>query len=205
VTFVWSAPPPAFGLAGGLWAGLGYLCGSVPFGVLLTRAKGLDVRAGGSGNIGATNVARVAGKKLGAVVLLLDAAKGALPVAACRWALPDAPWVHASVALAAFLGHVFPVWLKLRGGKGVATALGVLAVLLPWSALAGGAVYALLVARFRISSIGSLAGGLAALGLAFAVPSPWPYPLLCALLFAGMLFTHRGNLARLFRRVERKV
>ncbi|MFZ5470218.1 MAG: glycerol-3-phosphate 1-O-acyltransferase PlsY [Myxococcota bacterium] len=184
----------------------GYLAGSIPFGVLLTRAlKGKDVRAEGSGNIGATNVARVAGKKVGAVVLVLDAAKGALPVLVAARLLPAEPWVHAATGLAAFIGHVFPVWLRLKGGKGVATALGVLGVLLPWAALAGAIVYVALVAAFRVSSIGSLAGGLTAVAVAFFHQRLLPYSLLAGLLFALMLFTHRGNLVRLWRRTERKV
>ncbi len=184
----------------------GYLCGSVPFGVLLTRLrKGVDVRGSGSGNIGATNVARVAGKKLGAVVLLLDAAKGALPVLLSMHLLPDAPRAHAVVGLAAFLGHVFPVWLKLRGGKGVATALGVLGVLVPWAALSGAAVWIACLLILRISSLGSLLGGLVAVGVAFFTARQDAYALLTAGLFGMMLFTHRGNIQRLLRKSERKV
>src|SRR5919197_6134389 len=147
---------------------LGYLSGSVPFGVLLTRwTRGVDVRTQGSGNIGATNVARVAGKRLGVAVLVLDALKGALPVVVAMAIFSQAPKTNAAVGLAAFLGHVFPVWLKLKGGKGVATALGVLLVLTPWSALAGFLVYAALFGVWRISSIGSLAGGVTAVVIAF--------------------------------------
>ncbi len=184
----------------------GYLCGSVPFGVLLTRLRrGVDVRGSGSGNIGATNVARVAGKKLGAVVLLLDAAKGALPVLASLWLVPDSPRLHAFVGLAAFLGHVFPVWLKLRGGKGVATALGVLLVLVPWAALSGAAVWLACVLVLRISSVGSLLGGLVAVAVAFFTARQDAYALLTAGLFGMMLFTHRGNITRLLRKSERKL
>jgi glycerol-3-phosphate acyltransferase PlsY len=188
-----------------LLVALGYLCGSVPFGVLLTRMKGLDVRAQGSGNIGATNVARVAGKKLGVVVLVLDASKGAIPVLVARWLAPQTPMLHAEVGLAAFLGHVFPLWLKLRGGKGVATALGVLVVLLPWSALAGALTYGLLFALFRVSSVGSLFGGLAAVATAFAVRAPIDYAFFCALIFVLILFTHRANIRRLIHRAEKSL
>jgi glycerol-3-phosphate acyltransferase PlsY len=184
---------------------LGYLAGSVPFGVLLTRwLRGVDVRAGGSGNIGATNVARVAGKKLGAVVLLLDALKGALAVGVALWLVPGAPRLHAAVGLAAFLGHVYPVWLKLRGGKGVATALGVLAVLVPLAALAALLVYAGLMAALRVSSIGSLAGGVTAvLAAAFTARAP-EYAWLSAVFLALILWTHRGNIQRLLSRTERR-
>jgi glycerol-3-phosphate acyltransferase PlsY len=182
----------------------GYLAGSVPFGVLLTRRlRGVDVRTQGSGNIGATNVARVAGKKLGVVVLLLDAAKGALPVMAALWLLPGAFWVHAAVGLAAFLGHVFPPWLKFRGGKGVATALGVLLVLLPWAALMGFAVYATAFALWRVSSVGSLLGGLCTVAAAWLLEQPSEYATLATLLFCLMLLTHRANIYRLLRRAEK--
>ncbi len=184
----------------------GYLCGSVPFGLLLTRwVRGKDVRAEGSGNIGATNVARVAGKRLGVVVLLLDAAKGALPVVAAMQLWPEAYRLHAGVGLAAFLGHVFPVWLKLRGGKGVATALGALVVLVPLSAGVGFAIFAVLFALLRISSIGSLLGGAAAVAAAFLSRAPIEYAVLAAVLYGLMLYTHRGNIQRLVRRAERKV
>jgi glycerol-3-phosphate acyltransferase PlsY len=184
---------------------LGYLAGSIPFGVLLTRwFRGVDVRQSGSGNIGATNVTRVAGKKLGAVVLLLDALKGALAVALAQWLLPEAPRMHAAVGLAAFLGHVYPVWLKLNGGKGVATALGVLGVLVPLAAIAGALVYAGLVAAWRVSSIGSLAGGVTAVGVASLTARAPEYAWLSALLFALILWTHRSNILRLLRHTERR-
>lgn len=184
----------------------GYLAGSIPFGVLLTRwLRGKDVREEGSGNIGATNVARVAGKRLGVVVLLLDAGKGALPVLAAVHLFPERPLLHAAVGLAAFFGHVFPVWLRLKGGKGVATALGVLLVLVPLAALLGFLVYAVLLAALRISSVGSLVGGAAAVASAFVTRRPLEYSLLTALLFALMLLTHRGNIGRILRRSERKL
>jgi glycerol-3-phosphate acyltransferase PlsY len=184
---------------------LGYLAGSVPFGVLLTRwLRGVDVRQSGSGNIGATNVTRVAGKKLGAVVLLLDALKGALAVALALWLMPESPRVHAAVGLAAFLGHVYPVWLKLHGGKGVATALGVLGVLAPLAALGGALVYAGLVAAWRVSSIGSLAGGVTAVAVASLTTRAPEYAWLSALLFALILWTHRSNIQRLLRHTERR-
>lgn len=184
---------------------LGYLAGSVPFGVLLTRwLRGVDVRQSGSGNIGATNVTRVAGKKLGAVVLLLDALKGALAVALAQWLMPEEPRVHAAVGLAAFLGHVYPVWLKLHGGKGVATALGVLVVLVPLAALGGALVYAGLVAAWRVSSIGSLAGGVTAVAVASLTARAPEYAWLSALLFALILWTHRSNIQRILRHTERR-
>ncbi|MBU8894318.1 glycerol-3-phosphate acyltransferase [Corallococcus sp. H22C18031201] len=184
---------------------LGYLAGSIPFGVLLTRwFRGVDVRDSGSGNIGATNVTRVAGKKLGLVVLLLDAIKGALPVVLAWVLLPGEPLVHAGVGLAAVLGHVYPVWLKLRGGKGVATALGVLCVLIPTAALAGAAVYVLVVAKWRVSSLGSLTAGIVAILTAVLTARAQEYAILSGVLFTLMLWTHRSNIGRLMRRTERR-
>jgi len=183
-----------------------YFSGSVPFGLLLARAvAGKDVRTEGSGNIGATNVARVVGKKLGAVVLVLDALKGALPVVAAQQLLPGEPLWHDAVGLAAFFGHVFPVWLKFKGGKGVATALGVLVVLLPWAALAGFLVWVTVLAIWRVSSVGSLAGALVAVGVGFAVHRPIEYPAVAVVFLVLMLFTHRSNLQRLISRQENRV
>nr|WP_211487227.1 glycerol-3-phosphate 1-O-acyltransferase PlsY [Corallococcus exiguus] len=185
---------------------LGYLCGSIPFGVLLTRwFRGVDVRASGSGNIGATNVTRVAGKKLGAVVLLLDALKAVLPVALAVHYLPGDAKAHALVGLAAVLGHVYPVWLKLQGGKGVASALGVLVVLVPKAALAGAIIYGLVVSRWRVSSVGSLSAAVVAIATAFFTAPSREYVLLTAGLFVLMLWTHRSNLLRLARRTEHRL
>lgn len=185
---------------------LGYFAGSIPFGVLVTRlARGVDVRAQGSGNIGATNVARVAGKRLGILVLALDAMKGALPVALSLAVLPTEPPIHAAVGLAAFLGHVFPLWLRLRGGKGVATALGVLLVLTPWAAVAGLVGYAAVFLATRVSSAGSLVGGVAAVVTAFWTARYGEYAVLAAALLAMMLFTHRANISRLLHHTENKL
>jgi len=190
-----------------LWAAAclaGYLLGSIPFGVLVARWRaGIDPRSGGSGNIGATNVARVAGKKLGVLTLLLDALKGSLAVLLALRLSPGDSWLHAVAGLCAFLGHVFPVWLRFKGGKGVAAALGVLVVLVPWAALAGFAAYALIFVTLRVSSIGSLLGGIAAVVAAFAGDRPRPYAAMAAILFALMLFTHRSNIARILKRTEK--
>jgi len=185
---------------------LGYLAGALPFGVWVTRwARGVDVREQGSGNIGATNVARVAGKKLGILVLALDAAKGALPVMLALRMLPESPRAHVAVGVAAFLGHCFPVWLKFRGGKGVATAAGVLLVLVPLAALAGFAVYGLILAVTRVSSLGSLSAGVVAVATAIFTARAPEYAVLSGLLFVFMLWTHRGNIRRLLGRTEHRL
>ena len=164
----------------------------------------MDVRQSGSGNIGATNVTRVVGKKLGAGVLVLDALKGSVVVGLALWLLPEAPRVHVGVGLAAFLGHVYPVWLRFQGGKGVATALGVLGALVPLAALAAALVYAGLVALWRVSSVGSLAGGMTAVAAAALTARAPEYAWLSVVLFLLILWTHRGNLERLWRRTERR-
>lgn len=139
----------------------GYACGSIPFGVLLARRAAVDVRRAGSGNIGAANVARTAGAALGLATLAADALKGALPALFARALTGDAAIV-AATGVAAFLGHVFPVALRFAGGKGVATALGVLAVVCPLGAVGGVAAFAVVFALVRFVSLASIAGALAA-------------------------------------------
>jgi len=188
---------------------LAYLSGSVPYGYLLARAvAGVDVRRVGSGNIGAANAARAGGRGLGVVVLLLDALKAVLPLLLARAVLSGAPsrdaWITAAAA-AAFAGHVFPVWLRFRGGKGVATGLGVFAVLAPWAALAGAATYGAVYGATRISSLGSLAGTAVCCAGGFWVygarsPIPWA-GLAIALV---IVLRHRENLRRLRSGEERR-
>lgn len=196
------------------WAllGAGYLAGSIPFGLILALLVGKkDVRQAGSGNIGATNVARVVGKKLGIVTLILDAAKGAVPVVvAGQLIFGDAApaerlFAEGAVGLAALLGHCFPVWLKLRGGKGVATGLGVMLAHRPEIAAVGLVVFAVAFGVFRLVSLGSLA---AVLGVIVALVIVGPHDvslvplLLCVLI---IVVRHHGNLRRLWARAELKV
>ncbi len=192
---------PALGLA----LLCSYLCGSIPFGLLLVRAlSGRDVREVGSGNIGATNVARAAGRTAAIVTLLLDAAKGFLPtLLAIRFAPQlGTSWAGAACGVAAVLGHCFPVWLRFAGGKGVATGLGVTLSLAPFAALAGAATWLLLYAAFRISSVGSLAGVRVSLGVAAVTSTREALVGLSAL---GLVIgaRHKGNLQRLLARKER--
>jgi glycerol-3-phosphate acyltransferase PlsY len=174
----------------------GYLCGSVPWGLLIARRAGIDVRRTGSGNIGATNVARSAGSAAGLATLVADVLKGALPVILARAA--SAPvWVPAAAGGAAFLGHVFPVTLGFAGGKGVATALGVVAVLSPWAAGAALAVFAVSVGLTRYVSLGSVLGAATApVATALLGGSP-PVMAVTALMAVVVLLRHRSNLARL--------
>jgi glycerol-3-phosphate acyltransferase PlsY len=193
-------------MSGGVIVGVlacAYLLGSIPFGLLVARARGIDVRAVGSGNIGATNVARALGKKTGLVVLLLDAAKAFGPVllATRRW--PERPLLVAGVGLFCILGHVFPIWLKLRGGKGVATALGVFLALAPAATLVAGALFAVVYTTTRIVSLGSLTGATAMPIAMLVFAAPWPFIALGAVAWLLIAIRHQGNIRRLMRREER--
>lgn len=183
---------------------LAYLLGSIPTGVLLSRARGVDIRGVGSGNIGATNVARALGPGLGVLTLLADCAKGAIPVVLARQFLAD-PLFLAAVGASAILGHVFSLFLRLRGGKGVATAFGVFLALAPAPAAVAAGLWALVYAAFRISSVASLLASLALPALAAAFGSDRTVLALAGIVAVLLVFTHRSNLRRLFAGREGKV
>lgn len=181
---------------------VGYLLGSIPFGIVLTRMTGAgDLRAIGSGNIGATNVLRTGRKDLAAATLLLDLAKGSAAVLIASYWLGD----HVEVAAAAVvIGHCFPVWLKFRGGKGVATLMGV-ALGLAWPI---GAIYAVvwlgMLALTRVSSLSGMSAAVSAPLAAWATGHERFVPVL-AVLAAVVVFLHRANIARLLAGTEPKV
>lgn len=187
-----------------------YLIGSIPFGWIIARARGVDIFQAGSGNIGATNVARVLGRPLGILVFVFDFAKGALPVAVALLATPDfGTTVGVAAGLAAFLGHLFPVFLGFRGGKGIATGAGVVAVLFPTAALAALLAFVGVVAATRIVSLGSLvaAGTLVLVHclLVNAVDLRDPRTTFALLALALVAFKHRGNIARIRNGTENRV
>src|SRR5678816_4309577 len=135
---------------------IAYLVGSIPFGYLIVRRKiGADIRQTGSGGTGATNVSRRAGKAAGVLTLLLDAAKGCVAVLIAKAVTGD-DWMIAAAAIAALVGHIFPVWLGFRGGKGVATGVGIFVVLAPVALLGAGVVFVAIVALTRYVSLGSI-------------------------------------------------
>nr|WP_245173815.1 glycerol-3-phosphate 1-O-acyltransferase PlsY [Erythrobacter sp. A6_0] len=182
---------------------LGYLIGSIPFGLLLTKAAGLgDVRQQGSGNIGATNVLRTGNKKVAAATLLLDLAKGFVPVA-----LAGAIWGEVAMAFAAgaaVIGHCYPVWLGFKGGKGVATNAGV-SFGLAWPiGLVYAAVWLGVLAAFRISSLAGLCAVVAAAAAAPLFGYPQFFPVLAAIAVL-VIYLHRANIARLLKGEEPKV
>jgi glycerol-3-phosphate acyltransferase PlsY len=179
-----------------------YLIGSVPFGLILTRLAGAgDVRAIGSGNIGATNVLRTGRKGLALATLALDLLKGALPVwLAYRYLGPDMAVV---AGLGAVLGHCFPIWLKFRGGKGVATAAGVVVALTPLVAAIAVGVFVLIVLATRYVSLGSMLGAIAAAPSAYLmghVQAAELYLLLALII----VLKHAGNVRRLLQGSEAK-
>jgi acyl phosphate:glycerol-3-phosphate acyltransferase len=180
----------------------GYLLGSIPFGLILTWLAGLgDLRDIGSGNIGATNVLRAGSKKLAALTLLLDAAKGTAAVLiAARWSEAAAM----TAALGAFLGHLFPVWLGFRGGKGVATYLGTLLGLYWPAAAVFAAIWLLVAFATRYSSLAALAASAASV-LALALTARWHLAALFLLLTILLYMRHAANIGRLTRGEETRI
>ena len=181
--------------------GVSYLLGSIPFGLLLTRAFGKgDIRDIGSGNIGATNVLRTGSKGLAAATLLLDAAKGALAV----W-LAQRFWgfeLHAAAGV--LVGHLYPLWLRFRGGKGVATFLGILVPLLPIAALVYAVVWLSLLVLVRISSVAGILAAVSAPVTAAVVGDSARFPLLAGLAVL-VVWKHRENIRRLLAGEEPRV
>lgn len=185
-----------------------YLLGSIPFGLLLSRLlSGVDPRSAGSRNIGATNVARTGGWGLGVLTLALDVGKGAAGVALGRWIADGAsePVVGALLLAAPAVGHIYPIWLRFRGGKGVATAVGVLALADPIIlALAAGA-FLVLVVPTRIVSLGSMGAALAAGAAVWALFGVSPEAIGVTVVAVLILWRHRENLRRLIRGEESRL
>jgi glycerol-3-phosphate acyltransferase PlsY len=180
----------------------GYLLGSIPFGLLITRIAGMgDIRAIGSGNIGATNVLRTGNKGLAALTLLGDAGKGAVAVLAARALGPEAAAV---AGFGAFVGHLFPVWLGFKGGKGVATYLGVLAAYAWPAGLAFAATWLAVAFLFRYSSLAALMAS-AATPIVLAAFGDWLGVGLFTVLTILVFIRHHANLSRLMRGEESKI
>lgn len=202
-----------------------YVLGSIPFGLLIGLTKGIDPRKAGSGNIGATNVGRLMGGKFFAIVFILDLLKGALPMLAAAWILRNQPrdrltyllWLL--VGFAAILGHMFSLFLKFKGGKGVATSTGVVLGLFPYYTLPGLVGAGIWMVIFRLtryvsvaSILGAVAFPLAYVMIALLRQPAWPIlgeqlPLLIfAVVVAAMIvYKHRGNIARLRAGTENRV
>jgi glycerol-3-phosphate acyltransferase PlsY len=181
-----------------------YLLGSVPVGVLFARMKGADPRKVGSGNIGATNVMRAAGKVTGALTLVGDILKGLLPVAVA-FIMGEPVIVVAAAGLAAFLGHLFPLFLGFKGGKGVATALGVYLRLDPFAVFITVIVFVLVLLKWRFVSLGSLVGVAAMPLLLYLLNAPDYYVYLALIIGALIFIKHKDNIRRLFAGTENKI
>ncbi|MDO8302944.1 MAG: glycerol-3-phosphate 1-O-acyltransferase PlsY [Sedimentisphaerales bacterium] len=199
-----------------------YLVGAIPFGLLIAKAHGIDIRTVGSGNIGATNVSRALGKKWGYLCFVLDALKGLIPMLAAMVILPaeltiTKIWLWLGVGAAAILGHVFPVYLKFKGGKGVATSLGVVLGLWPFYTVVGlitFVIWAVVVKIWRYISLGSVVGAIIfplLLAAAIYIIPEWQFAVLWPLLVAAvalgviLIIRHKDNIKRLCNGTESKI
>jgi glycerol-3-phosphate acyltransferase PlsY len=183
---------------------LAYCLGSIPFALLMARRWGADLRLVGSGNLGAANVMRASGLRAGVLVALLDIAKGAASVMLAERfsANPAAP---ALAGIAAVVGHVYPAWLRFRGGKGVATACGAFAVLTPVAVPPALAVFVAAVWLTRYVSVGSVLASIVLPSVAYATGSPAPAVAAALACAALIVFRHRSNLARVRTGTERRL
>lgn len=180
-----------------------YLLGSIPTGLLLGKLYGIDVRKEGSGNIGATNLYRTMGRKVGITTLIGDCLKGLLPVL-LAWKLGMGEPMQAWIGLAAFCGHVFSIFLLFKGGKGVATALGVYLALAPLAVLAALGVFILLVAVWRYISLGSIAAAAAMPLMVWFSPHSQELLIATAVISAIVIIKHHANISRLVAGTESK-
>lgn len=184
---------------------LAYLMGAIPTGLLVARWRGVDIRAAGSGNIGATNVLRAVGPFAAILVVLIDPLKGVLAVLVPTL-LGIGPWWVAGAAFAAVVGNCFNVFLRFRGGKGVATSLGVFVMIDPWVTLTAVLIFALTVALGRMVSLASLVAVLATPIMLVVLGDAVPSTLTLAFAISGLLtWRHRDNLARLAAGTERRL
>jgi glycerol-3-phosphate acyltransferase PlsY len=186
------------------WILFGYAVGSVPFAYLLARRAGIDVRVAGSGNVGAANVLRTSGAPLGLTVMILDIGKGVATVLAA-YAGAGSSASMAAAGAAAIVGHIYPIWLRFHGGKGVAVAAGVFSVLAPFAAMLAAAVFFGTVWLTRVVSLGSVAATVTLPSVAWLAGSP--PSVVAAALGTGtlILFRHRANLRRIAAGTERRM
>jgi glycerol-3-phosphate acyltransferase PlsY len=183
---------------------IAYLVGSVPFAFLLARRRGIDLRQVGSGNVGASNVLRASGVSTAVLAMALDGLKGAVAVLVAQRVAPGLATPMAA-GLASVLGHVYPVWLRFRGGKGVATAAGVFGVLTPVALGAAAGVFLVAVWATRFISVGSMAAAITLAVGAAATGAPMVITAGAAVVAAVIIYRHRTNLARLIAGTERRV
>ena len=182
----------------------GYLAGSIPFSYLLARSRGVDLRSTGSCNIGATNVLRTTSVPIAALALCLDAAKGAGAVLVAQRFSAD-PMTPVASGLASIVGHIYPVWLGFRGGKGVATGAGMFVILTPTAVAIAVAAFAVALWATRYVSVGSVAAAVTLAVTTAAIDVPSPVAVGAAVAAAIVIHRHRSNLARLLAGTERRV
>jgi glycerol-3-phosphate acyltransferase PlsY len=183
---------------------LGYLLGSIPFAYLLSRNRGIDLRRAGSGNVGASNVLRTTGVRAAVLAMALDGVKGTLAVLMAQL-LSAGPVTTVVAAFASVVGHVYPVWLRFRGGKGVATAAGAFAVLAPEALGIASVVFVIAVIATRFISVGSIAGALTLVIVAAVSDVPGVVAIGATASTIVIIYRHRGNLARLVAGTERRI
>ena len=181
-----------------------YLVGSIPFAFLLSRRRGIDLRQVGSHNVGATNVLRTSGVSVAVIAMALDAVKGALAVLLAQRLSPG-PVMPVAAGLASVIGHIYPVWLRFHGGKGVATAAGVFAILTPVAVAAATGVFLVAVVVTRYISVGSIVAAFTLAVVTAMGEAPAVVAAGAAVVAAIVLYHHRGNLARLRAGTERRV
>jgi glycerol-3-phosphate acyltransferase PlsY len=182
-----------------------YLVGSIPFSFLVARAFGVeDVRRVGSGNVGATNVLRSAGRRAGGLALLLDAAKGVVASLTAVTLAPDQELIWALAAVAAVVGHMYPVWLRFQGGKGVATGFGAFAPLAPVAALGATVLFLLTLGATRFVSLSSIVGAVSLFSFALVLGGPGPVVWASAFTAGLVVLRHRSNVHRLWTGEERR-
>jgi glycerol-3-phosphate acyltransferase PlsY len=183
---------------------LGYLLGSIPFAYLAGSMHGVDLRTVGSGNLGAANVFRSLGRPMGIAVMAADVGKGIAAVVVARSLGADEVWVSVA-AIAAVAGHVFPVWLRFRGGKGVAVGAGALIGLMPLASAIIVPLWVAITLLTRYTSLASVTCAIVATPIAWGLGYPWPDVVYVALASAVVLVRHRSNIGRLLRREELRI
>jgi glycerol-3-phosphate acyltransferase PlsY len=183
---------------------LGYLVGSIPFAYLLSRHQGIDLRRTGSGNVGASNVLRTTGVRAAVLAMVLDGVKGTLAVVMAQL-LSVGLVATVAAAFASVVGHVYPIWLRFRGGKGVATAAGAFALLAPEALGIAAGVFVIAVVATRFISVGSIAGALALVVVAATTDVPGVVAIGATASTLIIVYRHRGNLARLIAGTERRI
>ena len=185
---------------------LAYLLGSIPFSFIVARLFGVaDVRKVGSGNVGAANVMRSAGRAAGVLAFLLDASKGAAAAVVARQLAPGSVLLPPLAAAAAVIGHMYPVWLRFQGGKGVATGAGAFLPLAPAATGMSLLVFLAVAAATRYVSLGSVAGALSLAVAVLVLESPAPVSVTAVLVAGLVVWKHRGNLERILRGTERRL